>query len=262
MGCDIHLYVEARSVDGKWSAVEAPPLLDKEDYDAWGWYRAYTDDPNAPEYQWRFGRSYFCFALLADVRNDGNVTPLSKPRGVPVDISEPVLAEYTYIVNDEKQDEDGYTSSESAARWVESGWSKEVRPGVVTGPDWHSASHFTLAELDALSLSGTVIHVEGYVNAEQYKEFKEKGRPSSWCKSVGGGGVTHVTNNDMERHIEQGANSVHAMLGQTPYTLVSWQASGDNYASRIGKLREEMRRVAAERGVGTGDIRTVFWFDN
>jgi hypothetical protein len=70
MGCDIHLLIQACR-DGVWEDVILN--LDEEvEYDECG------DSFWEP-------RSYATFALLADVRNDGDVQPVSKPRGLPED---------------------------------------------------------------------------------------------------------------------------------------------------------------------------------
>lgn len=125
MGCDIHLYVE-RKVDGKWVAVKEP-------------VSRYEDD----SYQWDFSRSYRSFALLADVRNGGDVTPLSAPRGIPADVSDEVLTEYV----------EGDLDAATIARYRAYG-SHDTRLGL-SCPDWHSASTFTLAELGAVALGDT-----------------------------------------------------------------------------------------------------------
>jgi hypothetical protein len=60
MGCDIHLHTEIK-VNGKWLHYGAPSVP----------------------------RCYALFALMADVRNsDGDIIPVSKPKGLPDDISE------------------------------------------------------------------------------------------------------------------------------------------------------------------------------
>lgn len=62
MGCDIHLYTEIK-IEGQWHCY---------------------GHPNVP-------RCYPLFALMADVRNeDGEIHPISKPKGLPADCSLPV----------------------------------------------------------------------------------------------------------------------------------------------------------------------------
>jgi hypothetical protein len=59
MGCDIHLHVEIK-INGKWEHYQHPKVR----------------------------RNYNLFALMADVRNsDGDVIPVSRPKGIPDDIS-------------------------------------------------------------------------------------------------------------------------------------------------------------------------------
>lgn len=77
MGCDIHLYVE-RLVDGRWQAVSNPEAPDRpEEFHNWLWG----------------GRGYALFAVLADVRNYDDLVPISEPRGLPDDVSEPIRRE-------------------------------------------------------------------------------------------------------------------------------------------------------------------------
>lgn len=75
MGCDIHTYVEVR--DGNtWKLSQKPIFHDDEGNASW--------DP----FSWR---SYAMFTLLAGVSNQGyGITPISEPRGIPADISEPL----------------------------------------------------------------------------------------------------------------------------------------------------------------------------
>jgi len=59
MACDIHVHVEVK-IDGVWEHLGAPRVM----------------------------RSYRLFAKMADVRNDDEeITPLSTPRGLPLDAS-------------------------------------------------------------------------------------------------------------------------------------------------------------------------------
>jgi hypothetical protein len=59
MGCDIHLHQEVK-INGVWHHYGCPSV----------------------------GRSYRLFALMADVRNNGEVEPIAKQKGVPSDITE------------------------------------------------------------------------------------------------------------------------------------------------------------------------------
>ena len=91
MGCDIHLYVENR-VNGAWRAAECF-VQDKDDP------KSCADVP----YEKRLysGRNYNLFSILADVRNGygfagvptgAGYKPMSKPKGLPADVSPEVKA--------------------------------------------------------------------------------------------------------------------------------------------------------------------------
>jgi len=77
MGCDIHLYTERYSNSArKWYN------SDMWHYDPW-------EDRFVVQSAYE-GRDYDLFALLAGVRNGCGVTPISEPRGLPLDVSKPV----------------------------------------------------------------------------------------------------------------------------------------------------------------------------
>lgn len=103
MGCDIHLYVEVYN-ETKQAWEEYVSLIPNPNYvpiratgnlvdiyrkqefrrkaDEWG-------SPHLKMVEKRFyeGRSYSLFSLLADVRNDGTIEPISEPKGLPDDLS-------------------------------------------------------------------------------------------------------------------------------------------------------------------------------
>jgi hypothetical protein len=74
MGCDIHLWIEKRDLEGRWQPAEA--------YNEDNYYQSDLYDT----------RSYKLFSLLADVRNDGSIKPIVEPRELPDDMS-PIVAE-------------------------------------------------------------------------------------------------------------------------------------------------------------------------
>lgn len=124
MGCDIHLLIQVRR-DGAW-----------EDYD--------TGLDEHLYWQLWEPRSYDTFALLADVRNDGSVTPISRPRGIP----------------DDFECEDYRTSIHSRLGLV----GDVERNGKDLGD--HSHSWVTLAELCAVPEADRTRWVPGYWLAE------------------------------------------------------------------------------------------------
>lgn len=69
MGCDIHMFVEMKSKKlGKWLLYSHPEV----------------------------GRDYDLFAKMANVRNRGDIEPLSDPKGLPKDASESVQVIYEH----------------------------------------------------------------------------------------------------------------------------------------------------------------------
>lgn len=86
MGCDIHSFAEIRNCQtNKWEKVENHFSLDQ-----FG-KKFYKTDKTDHPFNWR---SYSMFAFLADVRNYDHCEPLSKPKGLPDDISDKVKDEY------------------------------------------------------------------------------------------------------------------------------------------------------------------------
>jgi hypothetical protein len=72
MGCDIHVHVEIK-VKGRWLHYNHPSV----------------------------NRDYNLFTKMADVRNyDGEIQPISKPRGFPVDASETTKIDYDWLDSD------------------------------------------------------------------------------------------------------------------------------------------------------------------
>ena len=67
MGCDIHVYVEAKHND-KWEHLTR------------------VEDA---------GRSYSMFAMMANIYNDGGIEPISEPRGLPADVTTETAKHYS-----------------------------------------------------------------------------------------------------------------------------------------------------------------------
>lgn len=182
------------------------------------WKRAFED----PLY---IGRHYDLFAILADVRNGrgfagdetgGGFVPIAQPRGLPTDA--------TLVARTESD------------RW---------------GVDGHSHSHLTVAEMLAYDWGQTTSHW-GWVNAEEYGEFKSEGKPSGWCGGVGGGGTRHLTNEQMEERIKSGRTD-------SCYTLVEWT---ETYGESVRGFLDTTLPALASLTVDPSNVRLVFWFDN
>jgi hypothetical protein len=291
MGCDIHIFVERKNKNGAWEPVLGPnPRI--EDYRYYAkMSRERGDELAAARYEkeaqeiengeylknaiakieypkdseeyedelqylqsfyapqvykdWIFdGRNYSLFAILADVRNYYGFNPISEPRGIPEDACDLVKKEHE--------------------KW---------------GCDAHSASYHTLQQLLDYNWDQTAIH-SGWVSESEYLVFKETGRPHSYSGGVGGGGVVHLTNEQMKDLI---AGKLEREENKFYYTEVSWSepyresvsyflnksiprlqalqyaeqaqvAAGDDLLSQYVSLREQ--------DVSADDIRIVFWFDN
>ena len=116
MGCDIHFFTERWTSDNK---CEGPKGL-SEDRDSklqeilencepnYRWVSAdsWSKDDSWHADEMYNNRSYYLFAILADVRNgSGEVEPIDYPRGVPDDAS----SGYKYVVD--RWDGDGHSHS-------------------------------------------------------------------------------------------------------------------------------------------------------
>ena len=95
MGCDIHLFVEVKTENG-WELYSSPNIQ----------------------------RNYSLFAKLANVRNYGNIVPISEPKGLPEDVS--------FLVRKEREDfdTDGHSDSWIGIEEIKTleDWIREYRP--------------------------------------------------------------------------------------------------------------------------------------
>ncbi len=92
MGCDIHCRFERRNPDWTWESVlNTNPTPDDLKRHGWECEDARAEGkPDPPMFKRYTGRDYRLFAMLANVRNDGSITPIADltSRGVPTDASE------------------------------------------------------------------------------------------------------------------------------------------------------------------------------
>lgn len=251
MGCDIHLYVEVkRDPDGDWelgSGTEPNP-----------WYGKWDDERELRIKDWYRGRNYTLFSILADVRNgrpdmsgwsawlrdstkdeayDDRIEPIDMPRGLPSDMSPEVRVESV-------------------------GWEG----------DGHSYSWFTARELLEVPWEERLLTHRGWVNPDDYYRFKRFNTPpETWSLSVGGGSVKHVSNEQMDKLIEDGTVKTKwtggdpnaPYFGRGYYTMLEWTVT---WASCLHDFKDTMLRLvrlALEEADGDLDrVRIVFWFDN
>ena len=111
MGCDIHFHTEVK-INNKWEHYNSPNV----------------------------SRNYPLFALLANVRNNGSITPISNPRGLPDDVSF-----LTKFISD-KDGNDGHSHSyvtseeinlveEFVKKQIQEGWFGEYGKRKVDWPE-------------------------------------------------------------------------------------------------------------------------------
>lgn len=140
MGCDIHAIYQVKK-DGRWIDVPC---------------------------SWNQNRQYTLFAWLADVRNEFDITPISKPRGFPKDLPLDFNDEYSMDVSNVYP---------KLQKWFE-------------GKFWfgdHSFSWLTFGEIRAAPKP--TIKVTGVVTVEDYKTWDKVSEPDDYRSGVYGYGV-------------------------------------------------------------------------
>lgn len=258
MGCDIHMWIEARvSENDPWQlAFPEPwtcPWCHGSGISKANEYRAATDCflCEGAKVVSRFNeRSYNLFGMLADVRNgtgfagvrtgDGYV-PISKPRGFPKDMSLG-LTQHLASGNSDEDNEDfrsmGY-------------------PYPLAYQGDHSDSWLLISEiLEYFADGNRVSHHQGLVSMEEYKVFLEKGSPDSWSGGVWGGGSETVSSQKMQNLLE---GKELPEPGKSYYTTVHWTST---YAEDAGKAFLEYFIPACQKLGDPKNVRLVFNFDS
>lgn len=92
MGCDIHSFAERKNtITNQWEVVKDYFTVD--DY-----YKEYIEkDKGDNPFYWR---NYSMFAVLANVRNNGDFKEISTPKGIPYDISDDVKSYYDSVAKE------------------------------------------------------------------------------------------------------------------------------------------------------------------
>lgn len=213
MGCDIHCYAE-KLIDGKWVHLT-------------GFENRYEEISVHPY----SSRSYRLFSLLADVRNGrgfagcltgDRIEPISKPRGLPEDVSDFVREE-----------------------------SNEY------GEDGHSHSWLLLSELLSHDYNTPIVNI-GFVNKYGFEEFMKDGFPSCYSGDCFGN-IEKISNEEMRAFIESGKECLDN--GKNPYTQIQFSVPQQEMMSDFVNqtLPALCKRSDSEN---YRDVRIVFWFDN
>lgn len=163
MGCDIHSFAEIKNKEGKWEKVSDHFSLDD-------WAKEYYNKEKGDSPFDR--RDYSVFAFLADVRNYDHCEPISKPTGIPADVSDEVRESY------ERWSSDAHSASSLTLKQLldfdydKKFWNRRVTKQ--TGPNsWNGAS---LAEEG----EGTTISYRENLGEMFFKDLealKELGKP-------------------------------------------------------------------------------------
>lgn len=187
-----------------------------------------SKDPFVPyEKSFYNNRNYRLFSILAGIRNSHNFLPIDSPRGLPPGCSPVIKA--------------------TSKSW---------------GVDGHSHSYFTIKELLEFDWTQTT-KLSGYIDLETFERWNRWGRqhgeyPASWCGGVGGGTTKIVSNEEMEKLVEQYKDfSVPESLKRV-FSLFEWETSYHRAADDFWS--DTIPRLLA---LGSPEeIRVVFWFDN
>lgn len=191
MGCDIHLFVE-KKVNGKWESA------DKWSKDEDGEERGM--ELRTVDYDDKFyrGRNYELFAILADVRNDSEIVPIKKPRGVPKNISPEVKDEinkwkgdghsHSYFTIAELLKFDwtrtstlsGCVSTLEFNKWDK--WGRHNGEGPESYCGWTSAPMISMEEMEAKSKEMNEFLLNSPLSREEKREYVGKTMGNLYCK--------------------------------------------------------------------------------
>lgn len=241
MGCDIHLAVEVRR-NGAWQreAIVPEPFRDP-------WFvKSAEEAPGSfytkwAERQWYHDRNYEVFAILAGVRNSGYITPISEPRGLPLDMADATARMYH---EHPEYDTDG----------------DDIDLGD------HSQSWLTLAELQAYPWGGRAIR-EGVVSLQEFMERvvrHGKGLPvevdsypyKGWSGDIMGRGIVVRPASEIIAAIDNGGFAVPE--AERTYVRDQWSMS---VGTQAGSFTERFMPALATLGAPE-NVRIVFGFDS
>jgi len=247
MGCDIHIFVEYKT-RGNWKKVgnifardlcvplPLPRPLENIVANQTFHRKRRVVYTDQPYY----GRNYNLFAILANVMNDCNFEQIHSIRGLPKNISKEL-----------KKKSDNF------------------------GEDGYSHSWYTLKELQKFDWYHKSTTHNGMINLEQYKIWKEKGKPEEWCKDVFGGNIKIISNEELEQVLFESSiikkknsqiKNILKKIGyfipsknDRYYTRINWI---ETYAESCSNFLTETIPLLEKLGKKPQNVRIVFWFDN
>lgn len=194
MGCDIHMYVERLGFDGKWYCSDYfTPAKNN-----------FENMQHVPLYD---GRNYELFAMLANVRNYGNVEPISEPKGIPDDCCDYIKKEDEY-------------------------WSD----------DGHSRSWLTLKELIDYKNEHPITKWSGMLNPRQIEELNKGITPNSWCQWTNIEGYEHrvwMTENTVLDYLIEALKD----RADEAYLISSWEWGRYDEKGEIGYQKADKIRI-------------------
>lgn len=241
MGCDIHMWVEARENENAQWVLQKPELP-----------CAWCVNRPAEDCAWCGGkktvlnydeRNYEIFAMLADVRNYYNIPYIAEPRGFPADMTEELKAWH--------------------ADKSEESWPDDVLYGRnLAEVGDHSASYVLLSEVLEYIKADHGIPFKGLVKLEQWSEDwetrwnsnEEKGL--SFCGSVGGYGTLIVSEVD----------AIKIKRGELQVAPEAWVFVNAHWTSKFNHQNhwfiDNIVPVFASLSADPRNIRLIFNFDS
>lgn len=239
MGCDSHVIVEVRRKNGLWGIAENKNECFKDKDDGLTWEQRYEQWPEIIKLLG--SRDYCLFSIIADVRNDGSITPLWPNRGLPDDVSAKTAKEFPL------------------------------------DSDYHSHTFFTLAELKAVGWEDIAL-VGGHVIlfADQYQEWKETGKVPDDVDEFpyDHSEITReVTEHEMtmllmaepiKKLTKKGRfNGGGAEFRKGPYVTLTVDRTYRNLGDNLYRCIAELEKIAkAEKVKDDENIRVIICFDN
>lgn len=264
MGCDIHMRAEIRQdSDSPWEAVGKvfkntyyrPNEENQIDEDGFEWNPPLINQPYR-------GRNYDFFAILADVRNGRGFAgiktgegfnPISEPKGYPMDASSEIMKWMGCEVDD------GDYPFRLLQDWVDKGLSEWIIYGkLCTNPDYHSASYFTVKELQDYDWDQLTMK-RGIITFDQFKALKEDETavPTSWSGGIIGPNIS-VIYEDVAGEILSTNKRPIDLVGKNLYVEYHWCIKYREHA--LGFLNETVPDLLK---LGEPDnVRIIFAFDN